>query len=737
MNTYTMKKITLPIALVLIITISSMAQTVIWVGVSDSDFFNEANWIIEGTQNAPAVGSIDPNTVIDLDLVVNTKQFAFPANTSLSFNVGKGLTLNKASVDLGTLQAGYIKLVNGATVILRSTAPLGNEATLRLEDNYSWIKFLNVGAAEVASTYLAKITTQENAVTLDVNILINQYYFNGSLLRLKDASVTALTLFDGAGQTGESFSIVPHQIYSRTQLGAFENKASSFRLERGYQAVMAIYQNGTGKSETFIASEEPLQIDLPAALNNTISFVRVMPWNWVTKKGANKFKEIGNTWTYNWNNNSASLPEMEYAPMAWGTAGASLTAVQNYIQMEKVTHVLGFNESDNCNGQSGQFNNLCQISVAVPLFQNLMRTGLRLVSPSPREEGPFGWLKDFRNLAVQTDVRYDVLGVHWYDWGGNPVNTPFENATTIFNRFKNYIDRVYAEHKMPIWITEFNANPNRDASVHLAFLQLALPYLESLEYVERYDFFEPMPENAGNRNDIAYAVFFDGNGNITPLGEFYRDFQSTPSIPQATFAGSKLLAGLNSKISLSMVANKTNLAEGESMTITFTTTRPVGAPESFTLQLNIAEDQYILSQTTVTIPEGGATAQVTLTAVDDVVVEELMNATITLTNLSSGIEWDNNAVNFTITSDDVPVITSVEGEASAVQLYPNPTTGLIKVEASANIISLSLIAPDGRVVSGLAMNDNVIDLQGVRPGVYFVKMILGNGEVLNKRVMKY
>ena len=138
-----------------------------------------------------------------------------------------------------------------------------------------------------------------------------------------------------------------------------------------------------------------------------------------------------------------------------------------------------------------------------------MRTGLRLVSPSPRENGPLPgrWLSEFRDLAVETDVRYDVLGVHWYDWASGPANSPFADPQAVFNRFKNYLDRVHADHNMPIWITEFNANANRDVSVQQGFLELALPYLESLDFIERYDYFEPNPEIANNREDITFASF--------------------------------------------------------------------------------------------------------------------------------------------------------------------------------------------------------------------------------------
>ena len=68
-----------------------------------------------------------------------------------------------------------------------------------------------------------------------------------------------------------------------------------------------------------------------------------------------------------------------------------------------------------------------------------MKTGLRLVSPSCRENAPFGWLKEFHDKANAQDIRIDVIGVHWYDWGSNPTNSPFADLQDVFNRFKNLI----------------------------------------------------------------------------------------------------------------------------------------------------------------------------------------------------------------------------------------------------------------------------------------------------------
>ena len=57
-------------------------------------------------------------------------------------------------------------------------------------------------------------------------------------------------------------------------------------------------------------------------------------------------------------------------------------------------------------------------------------------------------------------------------------------------------------------------------------MELALPYLENLDYVERYSFFPPVTD---------VADFFDENNNLTWIGEFYYNFQSSPSLPNQSY----------------------------------------------------------------------------------------------------------------------------------------------------------------------------------------------------------
>lgn len=171
-----------------------------------------------------------------------------------------------------------------------------------------------------------------------------------------------------------------------------------------------------------------------------------------------------------------------------------------------------------------------------------------------------------------------MIGVHWYDWGGcsNPSTTPDADATQVFNRFKAYLTSIHNLYGLPIWITEFNANPYRSTATQLAFMKLALPYLETLDYVERYNWFQPNPtplDPNDNTNNVGTGEFYttrpSGSAILTEVGVTYRDQVSTQSIPEAT---------VNANNNLNLV-NYPNVALDKTATASssYTTYIPSGA----------------------------------------------------------------------------------------------------------------------------------------------------------------
>ncbi|HSF55715.1 MAG TPA: glycosyl hydrolase, partial [Algoriphagus sp.] len=369
----------------------------------------------------------------------------------------------------------------------------------------------------------------------------------GAVIRPLDPAFSPIQVYSAMDFQGASMGLTEDVIHRGAAILTVDNSVQSFVLKRGFMATLANNPDGTGKSKVYIASEQDMEVDaLPAALQGNVSFIRVVPWNWVTKKGTGGFyDQLDAGWYYNWGLGSNPLPNYDYVPMAWGAGGASPANINAMIGKKTTTHVLGFNESDNCNGESGQYNNLCQPEVAVAYYENLMGLGVRLGSPAPREEGPTGWLLEFNRIAKERDVRFDFVAVHWYDWGSGPANTPNASPQEIFNRFKAYLANVHRIYQLPIWITEFNANPNRSTATQEAFLQLALPYLENLDYVERYAYFQPNPANANPANNSGKSDYLDDSGNLTSIGQLFLNHESTPSIPMDTFAAPNNLEGMD------------------------------------------------------------------------------------------------------------------------------------------------------------------------------------------------
>lgn len=550
-----------------------------WTGEFNNDFFNEKNWrqnnenpaaskdgsgkpnCLPGSNSFPysicisekdltkdkypKAGSIDPGSPIAYNLLIENA--SVNASGSIVFACAqKGITLVKSQLNVtqGNYSKGTLSLLDESTVHLKE-GEFSSQLTLNFLDAASWVYMHQSNPNEVASN-LTSILVNNLVGSLDNNFRVNQYYQTGSIIRPISASFAPIIIFSGTAQQGSQAALQEDIIFSGSAIpNGMDNAAKSFILKRGFQATLAINENGTGKSRVFIASETDLKLDaLDIALQGNVSFIRVVPFNWVTKKGTGgSFTQLDAGWFYNWGLGSTSLPNYEYVPMAWGAGGALPASITQMIQKKKTTHVLGFNESDNCEDQSGKFNNLCQPDVAVAYYENLMGMGLRLGTPAPRENGPTGWLAEFARIAKERDVRFDFVAVHWYDWGSNPASSPNASAQQIFNRFKTYLANVYNIYKLPIWITEFNANPNRPNATQKEFLELALPYLESLSYVERYAYFQPMSQYASV--PTSSANYLNEDGSLTNIGTLYKDHHSTPSISTATVVCPNNLDGLN------------------------------------------------------------------------------------------------------------------------------------------------------------------------------------------------
>lgn len=741
------------------------SQELSWTGnANNSDFFDEENWIDNSTTSSPSAGTLDPNNAIDLDLYIQNSN-DISANGII--NLGSGsLTLQEVNLSADAISNGLMNLKNEAYVDLSSSSPLLASITIDLKSSLAWVRTLDLKPFDVNSSLIDNITVNQQAASYQNNLRSDNYYANGTVIRSEDTA-NPIIIYSGENHTGNSAGVGVYEIYSDTNIpGGLNNAIKSFVLKKGHMATFAVNEDGTGKSKNYIASEEDLVVDkLPMYLRNKISFIRVLPWNWVTKKGrggGGTSTFINNTWFYHWNNTMDSTSELEYAPMAWGAGGAnSDAAIQNYLTKDKSTHVLAFNESDNCNDQSGQYNNLCQVDVAVDLYKNLMKTGMRLVSPNGRENAPFGWLKEFYDKATEQDIRIDVIGVHWYDWGSNPTSSPNANPNQVFQRFKKYLEDVYNLYGLPIWVTEFNANPNRTNEVNYEFMKLALPYLESLDYVERYAWFEPFSGTAD---------YTDDNGNLTNVGTFIANHQSSPSIPEVTLSDNNNLDNLIDLIDPTgenliyngffetgdlkgwegnNIAILNNAFEGDYAG------RIMANPGSLFQNIEVEPNTiYDLSfYTKWFVPPSEAIDAIILNTVDNSIIKSQQMTTSTQWNLIQ-FEFitpsDVSEIKFLIEKGNEPgwfidsaILLKVETLSNnqpklsnSIKVFPNPSKGIFNIRAQENLSSIQVFNSQGKMVrktSDINKQEVGINLDDLRSGVYILKSI---NEYGNQNVQK-
>ena len=506
------------------------AQEYRWTGNSNNnDFFDESNWAEFISNNTPPENSINPEQSIGFSLYLTCE---IVADGEIILNENGKIIITDGELNTEKISGfGEIILNNSAYLNLTDTYPLFEGITVNINSNESWIRFYNLDPSSAFYYYHDNIFYEDQQLSYPENIRYDNYYNDGSIVRINSDEFSNLTVFSENSLEGESANITNNTVFEGESIpNNLNDDISSFKLNKGYMATFAENEDGTGKSKVFIASEKDILINLlPEYLNNKISFIRVIPWNWVTKKGtAGDTAAMYNNWFYKWSNNGNSDMSREYAPMAWGKGAADdINDIEIIKQKYKSTHLLAFNEPDNCNDQSGQYGNMCVVDTSLVYYKNLLKTGLRMVSPATRQGEVFSWLNEFNYKAENQEIRIDVIAVHWYDWTSNPENSPNANPQDIYNRFVNYLENVHNLYGLPIWITEFNANRYRNEWVHRQFLQLALPYLEETEYIERYSFFPPVTDQAD---------FFDENNNYTQIGEFYSNFTSTKSIAENEYA---------------------------------------------------------------------------------------------------------------------------------------------------------------------------------------------------------
>ncbi|MBO4801040.1 MAG: hypothetical protein J5545_04155 [Bacteroidaceae bacterium] len=246
------------------------------------------------------------------------------------------------------------------------------------------------------------------------------------------------------GDTCELFGLENSGGYMNTLTAAKLNKRiRSFRLKRGYMVTFSTMANGYGYSRCFIADKADLIFNtLPAILDKRIASYRVFRWQNTSKVGvadyldATALSKLNAQSSFTWGVGKNMLPDVEVVPhhIKENWPGPAECGSVTYSP-----HLKTNNEPRNTADDSP-----CELKDILANWPDLMRTGLRLCTPSSWDGSDYwnatGFLADFLNEIDKRGWRCDIIDLHGY-WNEGSFTTNVNNWAQKFKR--------------PVWITEW------------------------------------------------------------------------------------------------------------------------------------------------------------------------------------------------------------------------------------------------------------------------------------------
>lgn len=422
-----------------------------------------------------------------------------------------------------------VVLTDAVDYIITSPTPFVASGSVDIRNADAAVILPSLRPSRVMADWLGFIRVNGEKVSRD-KVWVGIYDNGAIVYPHPKEDYTPLTVYTDTDFGGDSRSdFRPFEFYNNVaQLGSWENNISSFRLKRGYMVTFACNYDGTGYSRVFIAQDDDLEVaELQRELKGRIGFIRVFPWNRVTKKGCGAFDwNPGNvlnvSWGYDWGAGASPFADdVDYVGMHhhedWPSYNEIATA-------RGFNTVLGNNEPDNLADQSQ--NPIPAGQMEAVLFgengltgswHNIYRGGYRVGSPAMA--GDYDFLRAFMDLCRKYNYRIDFIATHryrmdsgWdYDW---------------------FVNWVYDQYHVPVWITEWNYGaewngfldgPGQGPAFFRDQIAGIVPILEANPHLERQAFFNVL----GDANRMM-TNRHEGM-RLMPAGEWYRDYKSPTS----------------------------------------------------------------------------------------------------------------------------------------------------------------------------------------------------------------
>ncbi len=385
--------------------------------------------------------------------------------------------------------------------------------------------------SKVISTLLDGHVRIKGAKAQDgVNCQVRLYGTRGSMILPYAKADKPLTVYSEQNFEGESsnaFGLENDGGYMVTMSAKqLNNRIRSFKLKRGYMVTFATGKSGYGYQRCFIANSEDLEFaTLPQILDGKISSYRVFKWNTAGKKAlasstnGTACDELNVISCYDWGVGHDMYPDVECV------ANHLYEDYPTSAECGKATwtcHMKTNNEPRNNSDDKPQ-----SLEAILANWQNLMRTGMRLCSPSSWDGSDYtdgsGFLNSFFQAIDNRGWRCDIADLHCY-W--------------LVDNFNN-LGAMHSKYKRPIWISEWiwGASWNKNGAFESGktdwdnewAVKTICGKLNSYGYVERYFYWNS--ESKGKIYDGGLTVAGKWYANqLTGMG-YNKSYEKIPNIP--------------------------------------------------------------------------------------------------------------------------------------------------------------------------------------------------------------
>ena len=344
-------------------------------------------------------------------------------------------------------------------------------------------------------------------------------FANGAIVLPYGKEIRPLTCYtepDYGGQVCSDYTEGHSGGFMKTLTEAnLNHKIRSFKLKRGYMVTFALGVGGWGYSRCFIADMEDLEVaEMPSNMDSRVSSYRIFKWQNAKKAGLASsdafFTGLVNaSWGFDWGEGRNLLPDVECVPNHIYEDWPPISVIGS---VDHSCHSKNNNEPGNSADDTPQ-----DVEVVLDNWQNVMRTGLRLLSESSHD-GSMGHLEAFIDSIDARGWRCDAIDLHCY-W----LQGQFDNLNSVSDRYGN---------GRPIWISEwlwgawwnkngiFSRVPDPEDfsdEAQQILLDGTRPILEKLNAnprVERYSYWNAEPRT---------ALYAKDGSMLSKLGKYYSE----------------------------------------------------------------------------------------------------------------------------------------------------------------------------------------------------------------------